>query len=163
MMCSKKHFEKWTRYRCRSKMSQFAIERCFLFFLSSSGIEKDFVINFLPPIEVQFSFPQNYPSEVCPKFKLACQWLSGDQIDILSQKFRDIWYENCPTVILFHWISSMKEDVLQLLKITDSLNLTPILDFVHSESEAIGAISNCQIGIEPYAYSSLLYCSVKWC
>ena len=75
----------------------------------------------LPPLTIEFIFPLNYPSSSCPKFILKCEWLSSDQLSKLSKKFESTWEENEGLVVLFLWISLIKDDLLDLFEIHSEL------------------------------------------
>ena len=49
------------------------------------------------------------------------------QIELLTKKFHEIWSENETCVILYLWISVIKDDLFTILEINDILNLEPLI------------------------------------
>jgi hypothetical protein len=43
---------------------------------------ESFPVSFLPPIELSFDLPANYPSEQKPDYILTCKWLTRGQVII---------------------------------------------------------------------------------
>ena len=84
----------------------------------------------MPPILIEFAHPKDYPSKSCPEFKICCDWLTGSQIDSLRRKFQDIWTENYSCVILFIWISVIKDELLEVLDINhNAFNIDELVKF----------------------------------
>ena len=95
-----------------------------------------FSTKFLPPICVEFCHPENYPSEICTEFRLSCEWLKENQIQLLYKKFNQVWKEeNFSSVILFNWVSLIKDELCQILEIEQELNFDSehgiIKNFIH--------------------------------
>ena len=92
--------------------------------------EHEFDIQYMPPILIEFAHPKDYPSKSCPEFKICCDWLTGSQIDSLRRKFQDIWTENYSCVILFIWISVIKDELLEVLDINhNAFNIDELVKF----------------------------------
>ena len=84
----------------------------------------------MPPVIIEFAHPNDYPSKSAPEFKICCDWLTESQIEILRQKFQDIWTENFSCVILFIWISVIKDELLDVLDIKDdAINIDELVKF----------------------------------
>lgn len=84
----------------------------------------DFYVKYLQPLRIKFVNPKSYPSQSCTHFTLDCSWLTQNQLEKIREKFLEIWEENGNNVILFSWISEIKDG----LQITDSeLNLDPLI------------------------------------
>ena len=49
------------------------------------------------------------------------------QLEMLTKKFHEIWSDNETCVILYLWISVIKDDLLTILEINDNLNLEPLI------------------------------------
>ena len=97
--------------------------------LSWSSKQADNVtVQHLPPITIEFCQPLDYPSKSSPAFKLNCLWLTSSQLQLLEQEFRKIASENEQLVILYLWISVIKDDLFTLLEINgDTLNVQPLI------------------------------------
>ena len=79
---------------------------------------------------IEFAHPNDYPSNSGPEFKLCCDWLTESQIEVLRQKFQEICTENFSCVILFIWISVIKDELLEVLDIKDdSINIDELVKF----------------------------------
>ena len=81
-------------------------------------------IHHLPPVTIEFVFPQNYPSEVCPEFRLACQWLDDQQICDLTKKLKETWQDAGGCVVLFLWMSFIKDELLDFLEIHSEISIS---------------------------------------
>ena len=89
--------------------------------------DKQFNVNHLPPIGMEFVIPKNYPSESRPCYQLSCEWLTGDQIRRVSEKLEEIWTDGANSVVLYMWMSFLKEDLLSFLKIKAKMDITELL------------------------------------
>ena len=100
------------------------------FFNNFRSEEHEFDIQYMPPILIEFAHPKDYPSKTCPEFRICCDWLTGSQIDSLRRKFQDIWTENYSCVILFIWISVIKDELLEVLDINhNAFNIDELVKF----------------------------------
>ncbi|KAJ7316366.1 hypothetical protein JRQ81_002528 [Phrynocephalus forsythii] len=72
---------------------------------------------FLPPVVLNFEFPEDYPSASPPAFTLSSKWLSRAQLSVLCKRLDQLWEENRGSVVLFAWIQFLKEETLAYLNI----------------------------------------------
>jgi len=101
-----------------------------IFWTGQKSEEHEFDIQYMPPILIEFAHPKDYPSKSCPEFRICCDWLTGSQIDSLRRKFQDIWTENYSCVILFIWISVIKDELLEVLDINhNAFNIDELVKF----------------------------------
>lgn len=88
---------------------------------------QSFMISELPAITLNFVFPTNYPSESCPKFNLSCDYLDQPSLNKFKTHFQQLWEDyGGSSVILFIWISAIKDEFLTLLDI-EYLDLDPVI------------------------------------
>ncbi|KAI1292110.1 E3 ubiquitin-protein ligase RNF14 [Halotydeus destructor] len=90
-----------------------------------SGDGKQFEVEHLLPFELQFEFPETYPSSACPKFSLSCPWLSPSDSTSLCRKLEDIWVTS-HSEILFTWFSFLQDEALSHLKY-DCLDISDLI------------------------------------
>ncbi|XP_071445338.1 E3 ubiquitin-protein ligase RNF14-like [Hetaerina americana] len=88
--------------------------------------EKMILVHFLPPIVLQFSLPNNYPSVSPPSFTLCCSWLNRKLLSQLCKKLDGLWHENQGMEVLFVWTEFLKEEALSYLEINKKLNLSDV-------------------------------------
>lgn len=81
----------------------------------------------LPPIIFNFQLVSNYPSVNPPSYTITCKWLTLEQLTKLCNTLDNIWIENRNEVILFHWISFLKDDAYDFLGIQSPLNLSSVV------------------------------------
>lgn len=74
-------------------------------------------VEHLPPILIDFAFPDKYPSVDPPKFTLSCRWLSVSNLANLCKKLDELWIENDNQCVLFTWISFLSSDIFEHLAI----------------------------------------------
>ncbi|XP_022099046.1 E3 ubiquitin-protein ligase RNF14-like [Acanthaster planci] len=80
-------------------------------------------INHLPPIVLNFKYPEDYPSRSAPTFTLSCKWLNVDKLSELRSHLDRIWDEHRGEVIIFQWTQFLIDDSLWVLRIQSSLSL----------------------------------------
>lgn len=85
-----------------------------------------FEVNYLPPINLHFEYPDSYPSSSPPAYFLSCSWLTYDQLSKLCKHLDVLWNENRGEVILFQWAQFLKEEALIFLQIKDCLDITEL-------------------------------------
>ncbi|KAF8778148.1 E3 ubiquitin-protein ligase RNF14 like protein [Argiope bruennichi] len=90
--------------------------------------EESFHIEHLPPIDLCFRFPETYPLQTCPAFLLSCNWLTLKQLSDLCRHLESVWDSN-RDAILFTWFQFLQDEILDFLKINDSLDITELLKF----------------------------------
>ncbi|XP_050712312.1 E3 ubiquitin-protein ligase RNF14-like [Eriocheir sinensis] len=88
--------------------------------------EERYQVEYLPPIHLHFTFPATYPSQHPPCFMLSCKWLNRAQLTKLRQKLDSLWEENEGSVITFTWAQFLKEEAMDYLYLTDTLDLDSI-------------------------------------
>lgn len=84
--------------------------------------QEDFQVDYLPPIQLIATFPQDYPSQSCPSFTLSCRWLSKSKLDLLAVELEKLW-EDTHGEILFVWFYFLQDQSLEYLKINDGYSL----------------------------------------
>lgn len=82
----------------------------------------DFPVDYLPPIQLIATFPQDYPSQSCPTFTISSSWLSKSKLDLLAVKLERLW-EDYHGEILFVWFDFLQDQSLEYLKINDGYSL----------------------------------------
>lgn len=81
----------------------------------------DFPVDYLPPIQLIVTFPQDYPSKSCPSFTISCCWLSKSKLDLLAVELESLW-ESTHGEILYIWFRFL-QDSLEYLKINNGYSL----------------------------------------
>lgn len=81
------------------------------------------LVNHLPPIELTFNYPRDYPSKNAPSFTLSCKWLSVKQLNKLCEKLDEIWIENQGEVVVYCWADFLKTETLSFLKLSSPITL----------------------------------------
>ena len=76
---------------------------------------------------IEFVFPEKYPSDACADFVIKCDWLTEEQLNLISKEFHLTWQDSGGCVVLFTWITFIKEDLLSLLGIDSKLKIPAIL------------------------------------
>ncbi|CAH1778616.1 unnamed protein product [Owenia fusiformis] len=84
-------------------------------------------LEYLPPVELNFELPKNYPSKAPPVFTLSAKWLSLKQLTELCKKLDRIWIENEGMEVLFMWISFLKDELLDFLNLSSPLDLSSVI------------------------------------
>ncbi|XP_071506309.1 E3 ubiquitin-protein ligase RNF14-like [Diadema antillarum] len=77
----------------------------------------------LPPIELNFQYPRDYPSKSAPDFTLSSKWLSVNQLTRLCEKLDEIWESNANEVVIYQWTEFLKTETLSHLGITSPIDL----------------------------------------
>jgi len=75
------------------------------------SLERQFSVNHLPPLTLEFKLPPDYPSMSPPEFKLRCEWLQPSQLAAVRDKLGEFWTEQEGTVILFLWLNFLQEEL----------------------------------------------------
>ncbi|XP_061593201.1 E3 ubiquitin-protein ligase RNF14-like [Cololabis saira] len=84
---------------------------------------RQYAISFLPPLQLTFELPGDYPSSSPPSFTLTCSWLTHTQLASLAAQLSDLYQATGGAVVLFSWIQFLKEDALKFLDIQSQLEL----------------------------------------
>ncbi|KAF4524649.1 hypothetical protein B566_EDAN013757 [Ephemera danica] len=92
----------------------------------SSTFAETFNIEHVPPIVLYVTLPPNYPSEAMPKYLLSCKWLTRGKLSKICRHLDKLWEENNGMEILFIWTQFLKEEILQFLNITSTLDVSTI-------------------------------------
>jgi len=67
----------------------------------------------LLPVMLAVSFPDTYPSQQPPKFTLSSSWHSASALSSLCRKFDHLWEEAEHSVVVFAWVTWIRENALQ--------------------------------------------------
>uniref|UniRef100_A0A8C6SEJ9 E3 ubiquitin-protein ligase RNF14 n=1 Tax=Neogobius melanostomus TaxID=47308 RepID=A0A8C6SEJ9_9GOBI len=102
---------------------QVSVELCVNFFGLCVPGEKqsEYNVCFLPPLVLNFEFPEDYPSTSPPVYTLSSKWMTRAQMSSLCRHLDELWDENQGCVILFTWIQFLKEEVVDFLGIKSPL------------------------------------------
>ncbi|KAM6922049.1 E3 ubiquitin-protein ligase RNF14-like [Xenentodon cancila] len=84
---------------------------------------RQYDISFLPPLQLTFELPGDYPSSSPPSFTLTCSWLTHTQLASLRAQLLDVYQASGGAVVLFSWIQFLREDALTFLDIHSQLEL----------------------------------------
>ncbi|XP_068175640.1 E3 ubiquitin-protein ligase RNF14-like [Antennarius striatus] len=84
---------------------------------------RQYEISFLPPLQLTFDLPEDYPSLSPPSFTLTCSWLTQTQLSLLGAHLTDLFRASGGAVVLFIWVMFLKEDALRFLDILSLLEL----------------------------------------
>ncbi|XP_034558258.1 E3 ubiquitin-protein ligase RNF14-like [Notolabrus celidotus] len=84
---------------------------------------RQYEISFLPPLNLTFELPEDYPSSSPPSFTLTCSWLTHIQLSALNAHLTDLYKATWGAVVLFTWIQFLKEDALRFLDMHPLLEL----------------------------------------
>uniref|UniRef100_A0A915PSB3 RBR-type E3 ubiquitin transferase n=1 Tax=Setaria digitata TaxID=48799 RepID=A0A915PSB3_9BILA len=89
--------------------------------------EKIIRINYLPPLLLRFTFPRDYPSHSMPLFSLQASWLDSTVRHRLTKILIGLWMTYHGVPVLFTWVESLKEEIMQILSSEMSINLDEIV------------------------------------
>ncbi|KAK8738812.1 hypothetical protein OTU49_003686 [Cherax quadricarinatus] len=101
--------------------------------------EQRHVVEHLPPIYLHFTYPATYPSKHPPGFTISCKWLNRSQLTQLCQQLDRLWADNKGCVVMFTWAQFLKDESLNLLGFTGTLDL----DNIKPIRQSAGAANNC--------------------
>ncbi|KAK7926315.1 hypothetical protein WMY93_008625 [Mugilogobius chulae] len=85
--------------------------------------QTEYNVCFLPPLVLNFEFPEDYPSTSPPQFTLSSKWVTRAQMSALCRRLDELWEENQGCVILFTWIQFLKEEAVDFLCIKSPLEV----------------------------------------
>lgn len=85
--------------------------------------QTEYNVSFLPPLVLNFEFPEDYPSSSAPVYTLSSKWMTRAQMSSLCSRLDELWEENQGCVILFTWIQFLKEDAVDFLSIKSPLEV----------------------------------------
>jgi len=83
----------------------------------------NFEVKYLPPIKLEFSLPELYPSQACPLYCISCPWLLEDQRKRLEDQLKYLWDEQGGGVILFTWLNFLQEESLEFLGLSSQIDV----------------------------------------
>lgn len=83
-------------------------------------------IKYLPPVQLNFLLPKDYPSCRPPKFTLSCKWLNKQQLTKLCEKLDGIWEENKGSVVLFLWNTFLQDELFDFLNLCSPVELAHV-------------------------------------
>lgn len=90
-------------------------------------VEKELAIQCLPPVILNFTLPDEYPSSAPPKYTLASKWLSVIHLTKLCGCLDNVWNEQGPDFeVLFEWIQLLTDNTLSILEITSSYHISVV-------------------------------------
>eukprot|EP00039_Didymoeca_costata_P026187 m.15202 g.15202 ORF g.15202 m.15202 type:complete len:450 (+) comp5317_c0_seq1:355-1704(+) len=76
----------------------------------------------LPPIDLRFWLPPEYPTEAKPIIKLRCLWMRQTQLEMILTKLHELW-DDTQDAVLFAYAEFLKSESLELLGIEKQLDL----------------------------------------
>ena len=79
-----------------------------------SGKAITFKVQHLPPLELQFRFPANYPSVEPPSLSLRCTWLTQAQLRQVARLLDEEWESAQGTPVIFTFSEILKVCMCQL-------------------------------------------------
>lgn len=97
-------------------------------------------IKHLPPIELYFQCPTDYPSKSQPFFMISCIWLPDCQLTDICHKLDSTW-DNYESEILFPWASFLKEDCCAFLQLKE-LQITVDSDYINLQQQESGTAAS---------------------
>ncbi|GAU96326.1 hypothetical protein RvY_07787 [Ramazzottius varieornatus] len=65
-------------------------------------------VNSLPPVEVKFWFPEDYPSRSPPSFHISCSWLGKDMESRVIKHLVSLWKRNGGLAVLYDAFEDLK-------------------------------------------------------
>ncbi|CAK9809698.1 E3 ubiquitin-protein ligase RNF14 [Anthophora quadrimaculata] len=86
--------------------------------------EQKIKISHLPPLALHVILPENYPSQLPPKFALHSSWLHLPLLTKLCKKIDKLWEENKGQEILFTWMAFLQGEILEFLNLQKKLNIS---------------------------------------
>lgn len=104
--------------------------------------EERHTVEHLPPIYVHFTFPAMYPSKESPYFTLSCKWLNRAQLSQLCQEMDRLWEESRGDVIMFTWAQFLKDETLNLLGFTDTVDVANVRPV---RQQSVDAAAGCTV------------------
>ncbi|XP_013407485.1 E3 ubiquitin-protein ligase RNF14 isoform X2 [Lingula anatina] len=88
----------------------------------------------LTPMCLQLTLPNSYPSQEAPSFSLSCLWLTATQLGALCQQMDKLWEEMHGMPIIYTWVDWLENNALNFLGITDTIIISPPIDFGPDQS-----------------------------
>lgn len=85
--------------------------------------QTEYNVCFLPPLVLNFEFPEDYPTTSRPVYTLSSKWMTRTQMSSLCRRLDELWEDNQGCVILFTWIQFLKEEVVDFLGIKSPLEI----------------------------------------
>nr|XP_018904544.1 PREDICTED: E3 ubiquitin-protein ligase RNF14-like [Bemisia tabaci]XP_018904545.1 PREDICTED: E3 ubiquitin-protein ligase RNF14-like [Bemisia tabaci]XP_018904546.1 PREDICTED: E3 ubiquitin-protein ligase RNF14-like [Bemisia tabaci] len=115
-------------------------------YTQSPNIEyRELIVSKVPPLEVDFTLPLRYPSESPPDYTISCLWLTPKMLSELCLKLDELWHENKGSEILFIWVDFIKENIIQLFSVDNSITIDDLSTAHLGESSLINTLSCLQI------------------
>ncbi|UJR14050.1 hypothetical protein I4U23_001047 [Adineta vaga] len=81
-------------------------------------------VQYLPPIFLRFTLPNDYPSVSPPSYQLECIWMTDEQLQVVKENLNNLWLDNSNDPILFLWYTSLNAQTLDWLNLNTTLDLT---------------------------------------
>jgi len=95
----------------------------------------NFTVKYLPPVKLEFSLPDNYPSLACPLYCISSPWLVEQQRKKLEEQLKYLWDEQGGGVILFTWLNFLQEELLEFLGIEENIDISAFSERLLSKDE----------------------------
>jgi len=95
----------------------------------------NFTVKYLPPVKLEFSLPDNYPSEACPLYCLSSPWLVEQQRKKLEEQLKYLWDDQGGGVILFTWLNFLQEELLEFLGLDARIDISAFSERLCSKDE----------------------------
>lgn len=127
---------------------------------NETAANSSFQVEHLPPLSLLFRFPETYPLQTCPAFLLSCNWLTLQQLSEICKHLESLWIQS-KDAILYTWSQFLKDETLDFLKITDSLDITELLKFniqdniIHHGLSEVEGNNVCNSGAVGFSNQSL--------
>ncbi|VDN52357.1 unnamed protein product [Dracunculus medinensis] len=95
---------------------------------TTSRGRKTLKVEYLSPISLQFLLPHDYPSFHCPKYSLQALWLNSKLEKRLKRRLDDCWIKNIGAPILYLWIQTIEEEVVNAMKSNPIIDLDSFMN-----------------------------------
>jgi len=86
--------------------------------------KQNFTVKYLPPVKLEFSLPEDYPSQSCPLYCITCPWLLEEQRVKVEDQLKNLWEEQGGGVILFTWLNFLQEEMLEFLGLETKIDIS---------------------------------------
>ena len=102
---------------------------------SGNRLHTSLLINHITPVILTVVFPETYPSQDCPLFKLSCLWLSPLQLSLIAQQLDKLHKENRGDQIIYIWANWLQNELFDVLGL-QNLIICENLEFPLDEAVA---------------------------
>uniref|UniRef100_G3MKP3 RBR-type E3 ubiquitin transferase n=1 Tax=Amblyomma maculatum TaxID=34609 RepID=G3MKP3_AMBMU len=87
---------------------------------------QEILLEHLPPVQLDFALPTNYPSERAPMICLSCPWLTLNELEMLCLALDDCWQQDPYEVVLYRWMTLLETEAANILQLKSSHSLAPL-------------------------------------